>query len=410
LICALVGLVSPAFGTRLYLGEGRDMDVVFQFQLWNTTTFEAVNDSGKTLENRNDTYVRRGRFGIRGHLRPDFRYLFDFAYDSIGKNEASAGTGNAEVQGTSNLYFAIWDAFLTYAIQADWLYFTAGYFRPQVGREAITTAFQVNSFPKALPNTYYREHIIGRSAGRETGVNLGGLHHGGGWGIHYNFGYFDTNHEKIVGDRDGGVLWSPLWTWRLAVDLGDPELESYDIAYKTNYFGQRNGITLVVNGTYQDRTNPQVDLAGNYRGGFKSNDSVGFEVLANFGPWNLSAEYDLMHRTFPAEFVQDNEAITAPEYTDRVWFVRSGFNIDLGNGHLLEPVAMYTRFTGDPHSAFYPNGIEEVLDFGFNWYQEKHRWKINLHFVMRDGEPISKYTDGQEAFGNYIGLGLQVVF
>ena len=61
-------------------------------------------------------------------------------------------------------------------------------------------------------------------------------------------------------------------------------------------------------------------------------------------------------------------------------------------------------------SAFFPNGVHEVLDVGVNWYLDENRLKVNLHYIAQSGSPVSFYSSGQDALGDYLGIGLQLVF
>jgi hypothetical protein len=408
---SLLPATAPA-GTRVELGEDRDMNLYFLVQFWNPITFDAVGPEGQELGTRSDLYLRRARLGVQGNFRSDIRYVFNFAYDNVGKDIVSGSTGKAQSQ--ENQEFHIWDAFCTLKLHPELFHLTLGYFRPQVGRESITTGFKVNSFPKALTNSYPREHILGRGPGRETGINLGGLYQSCCWGLNYNFGLFDPNHERIVGTAGGGVRWAPLWAGRVAMTIGDPEMGSYGLTYDTNFFGQREGITLAINGTYQGRTNQTYDPENfpeqPYRGGFEKNTLAGIDLLANYDNLNLTAEYDILTRHFTPLFAAESAGLTCNEFTDRVWFIRVGYNLTLPGEDFLEPAVMFTRFAGDRNSAFYPAGVHELVDVGLNWYLDRHRWKINLHYIWQHGEPTSKFSSGEDALGDFLGLGFQLVY
>lgn len=70
-------------------------------------------------------------------------------------------------RGTANV--GLWDSFLQWKVSSDLFHVTAEYFRPQISRENITAAFNVNSFEKAPSQNYVRQSVIGRG----TGINLG---------------------------------------------------------------------------------------------------------------------------------------------------------------------------------------------------------------------------------------------
>jgi len=123
--------------------------------------------------------------------------------------------------------------------------------------------------------------MVGRTTGRETGLNLGGLYLGPGWSLNYNAGLFDPTNKSIVGS---GSIWSPLLTSRVALTIGDPEMRKNKISYVQSYYGRRNGFNVRLNFARQGET----EL-------FKSTRLYG----ANFGElWavDFSAEYDWLFR------------------------------------------------------------------------------------------------------------------
>jgi hypothetical protein len=413
----LLAAAAPAdvrAGARIELGDGRDLEVSFMAQLWDVTTFDAAGAGGAPAADRSDLFVRRGRFGVKGQAYPRVSYRVWFAYDNLGKDPLSAAPGGVQAD-NKDLY--VWDAYFTIALDDTWAHLTAGYFRPQIGRESITSAFAVNSLVKALANGYLREHVVGRSNGRETGLNLGGLLRGDGRGLRWDVGIFDTNHAGIAGS--GGAEWAPLWTGRLALTLGEPETDRYGLGYAVNDFGERPGLTVAVNGSWQGQTVETVlesfdlvnGLVRTYLGGFRRNASWGADLRLNRGPLSLTAEYDVLHRRFGAPLVATADDLHGDEYTDRVGHVRAGWNLFLRNGQVLEPTLMYSRFAADRLSALHPGGEHELLALGVNWYLDRNRWKVALHWVRQDGEPVSGYGGSSgDRRGNFLGLGLQFMF
>jgi hypothetical protein len=407
LVLSIAFLHCPARAVQVFAQNDRTLDATFMIQFWNVTTFDAHNLDGDKVADRSDFYIRRGRFGIKGKFNEDVSYCFTFAYDNVGKDAMTSSTGTP--QDSSNKEYYLWDGFCTVTLQPSWANLTVGYFRPQVGRESITSAFNVDSFTKGLPNSYLRPHLVGRSNGRETGINVGGLNHSGRWGLNYNFGLFDTNHDKIAGY--GGYDWAPLLAGRVAVTIGDSEMKTYGLNYKVNYFDQRRGVTMALNGTWQGQTNQNIseDLGG-YLGGFKNNALAGADILANYGPLSLTAELDVLHREFLRDAFGLFSGAPGPEYTDHVWLLRAGYDMPLAGNRFLEPVVMWTRFEGDRLSAFYPGGEDEVLSLGLNWYLDGNDWKVVLHYVWQDGHPVSQYSSRSDSKGDFLGLGMQMVY
>ena len=394
-------------GAKFTVKEGVDMDIFLAVQSWAIYTMDARDADGEPVDDRLDFMIRRGRLGVQGNLRPRLAYRLWMAYDNLGKNGFSANPGTP--QSYDNKEFYIWDAVFTWAADSTWANVTFGYFRPQVGRESITAAFQVNSFEKALENNYLREHLVGRSSGRETGVNVGGLVPLD-WGmLNYNMGLFDTNHEKIAG-KGGGSNWSPLLAARIAFSIGDPEMKQYTQAYAINYFGRRFGVTLAANYAWQGTTN-EAGSYGRYISGFKSNSVFGLDLLANWQGWTFNAEYDQLAREF-SDILVGFQAVPAGDYQNTVYHIRAGYDIPLSKGRFIEPAAMFTRFEGDEDAALYTGGWHEMLDFGLNYYLDQNRIKVSLHYVRQDGEAKSLYQSqaGKDEKGSFIGLGVQMMF
>jgi hypothetical protein len=157
---ALLNNQSANAAPTFYFGDGKKLTIFQMVQVWNVYTI----DNGTTgYDARNDVYIRRGRIGVKGKLAKNIKFKVWFAYDNLGKDPYSASTGgknyetNAKVKinnktykvkGLTNREFYIWDAIWTWVADKEWANISIGYFRPQVGKESITTAFKVISFQK----------------------------------------------------------------------------------------------------------------------------------------------------------------------------------------------------------------------------------------------------------------------
>jgi hypothetical protein len=342
----------------------------------------------ENVANRFDFSARRARFSITGRVTEgldlDFRIVF--YYDNLGRDRFTGGRSSPG-DGT----VGVWDAFWTWHAQPTWAAITMGYFRPQIGRENLTSGFQTNSSMDKLPTqVYQRAHTVGRSSGREMGINVGGLRNRSKWGLNYNVGLFDTCHAGVTGQTSGGDLWAPLVVSRVALSLGQPEMQSYGIDYQVNYFNRRKGATLAAAYARQGANNA-----------FHRNETVSFDLLANYSSLNLDAELDLLRR----------RTLSLVQYTDRVWHIRSGYNIRAPHSTWLEPVVAVVKFRGDRLSALYPNGRDRQLDVGLNWYVRETRVKLNVHCTRQKGSGVSNYSDGATFLrGNMVGLGVQLVY
>src|SRR5690606_18566745 len=126
-------------------------------------------------------------------------------------------------------------AYLTWKVSNnELLNLTFGYFHPQISRECITGDMLVNSFDKAVSQGYIRQHVNGKGYGRSTGINIGGLKKYEFFTIAYNSGFFNNNTtaEDLKNTPEtSGLFWSPLFSNRLALTIGDAEKSAYSINY-----------------------------------------------------------------------------------------------------------------------------------------------------------------------------------
>ncbi len=376
-----------------------------QMQGWGVYSLErsAEVDGSPGLdkvEQRSNIYIRRGRLGFKGQPYENLSYILSLYFDNAGHDSLSASRGGT-LPGTSGgsrnaltggpATVGLWDTFLTWKLSdSDLFHLTGGYFRPQISRESITAAFNVNSFEKAINQGYVRDAVIGRSYGRGTGINLGGLQHEGNFGFNYNLGIFnkvttgDEATNPALAETEGSES-SLVYVGRLAMSFGDPEMKKYGIGYTINYFGKRNGLTLAVNGSTQDET-PL----------YESNKVIGGDFLWNYKAINLDGEFFWIFKRNNGENAYSRS---------RTGHIRGGYNFYLNNGTVLEPSLMVSGFYGEEGADHL--GRDLVVDAGVNWYLDENRYKLYLHYVMQDGDGDNMvYNPTKYSYGDYIGLGL----
>lgn len=381
-----------------------------QLQGWGVYSMErsAQNDGDNGLDKadqRANFFFRRARLGFRGTPYKDLSYTLSLYYDNAGHDSMAATRATTNPNTTdgrrtqvSIATVGLWDSFLTWKVsQSDMFHITAGYFRPQISRESLTAAFNVNSFEKAPSQNYVRQSVIGRGFGRGTGINFGGMKHNDGFGINYNVGAFNKvttggtreSDDQRLGETQGDQN-SLVYVGRFAMTFGDPEMEKYGLGYNINYFGKRKGLTVAVNGSTQERTPV-----------YKANKVIGGDILFNHGSWNVDGEFFYI-------YLKD---IGQKDYARaRTGHFRVGYNIFLKNGTILEPAAMVSGFYGEPGSDNI--GRDTVYDVGLNWYLDQNKYKFYVHYVKQDGDgdnlvhsPGTDGTDGYH-FGDYAGVGL----
>ncbi len=365
-------------------------------QIWDVFTTKTMLTKAK---NRNDLYIRRGRFGAKGKLIDSLSFKVVFAYDGLGKNELTAATGGANTtagkgtDGEENKDLYVLDAMGVWKIDSEKINLVFGYFRPQIGRESITTGFRTTSFQKSLNNSDLRKHLIGRSTGRETGLNLGGLILKKDFSFNYNVGIFDTNNVKNTGNQVGkptvgdGKKWSPVITFRFAFTFGDPEMKKYKIGYKQSYYGKRNGTTIALNYAFQDET----DL-------FKKNKVYSIDILSNYKSIDIKTEYDWLYR----------KNLSDQEGTDTIWDIKVGYNFRLNNGSLVRPTIMLSKENVDKDlNKDYVSDLsgiaskKELTEISLNWLLNEDKFKLSLSY---------DWGKTKDKKWSYIGAGLQLIF
>jgi len=397
---ALINAPSANAAPTFYFGDGKKLTIFQMVQVWNVYTLETYNKPD--YDARNDIYIRRGRIGVKGKLRKDISFRVWFAYDNLGKDPYSASTGGknyetkVKVDGTTyssqeNREFYIWDAMWTWHLDPEWANITIGYFRPQVGKESITTAFKVISFQKSIPNFQPRRHIVNRGPGRETGINWGGL--ALNKRLNFNFGIFDT--DKYTGEN-----WSPMFAARVAWSFGDPEHKKYKMGYTQTYYGKRKGVTVGFNYTYQGETDY-----------FKKNTMLGFDILANYGPVDFNAEYDILERT---DFNTNGD-----DYKNYTWSAKIGYNFKLDNGQIIRPAFMISAHDADDIFKTNPSGSgidsslkrdEELYEVSLNWLINKDKLKLNISYTWGSKDDLTTTSDDNAKDWSYIGVGFQFIY
>lgn len=416
--CAAVADAQPDT-TRpvqwLQPNPGAALKASAMLQLWSTYTigqevYDANAQSYRRVDDRLNIYFRRARLLMRGEPYHGFKYYLSMHFDQAGHDLLSATQGptnNAEPS------VGIWDVFIQWQLPVgkDQLHLTAGWFRPQFQRESITTGWGVSSLEKAMSQNYVRTHLTGRGPGRAAGINLGGMVKGNKLSLLYNAGIFNPLLTGLNGNSVGRQF-SPLLTGRLSLAIGDPDMEQYGIAYGTNYFNERKGISIDLNIAGQGATDQ-----------FWRAAAWGPGVLLNYGRWNIDGEWMFLQRQGRRD---DAGLFTARTGTGHI---RAGYNIPVGK-FMLQPSAMMMRFKGamdasgqaDARLLRFSSGSEQTLDFGLNYYLRKRDMVIQLHYTLHSGDAgdagegstvnayFNQQTVGAIRRGNWIGLGMNAIF
>ncbi len=309
--------------------------------------------------------------------------------------------------GTNNESFprvGLLDAFLLWKVPSlgEKLAATAGYLRPQYGREHISGGFVVNSLEKMATQNYLRGHLIGSVPGRAQGLDIGGLVPLGHprLNLRYDAGLFLPPVE-----RSGGFPW--LLTVRTVWQWGQPESRAYGMNHRINHFGRREGLSLAINVAWRSASG----IADASRG-------IGADILLNHGPFQLDAEIHRLDRL--------RAGSGASVYHTYTGHVRLGCNVWRTPRGTLEPVASWVFFRGGMDAgaqqraveAALPAGRESALEVGLNWWLDPqtviqlfHTWREGAPGAAGPGASVNPYFFQPEVGairrGHWLGLGLR---
>lgn len=417
LIILLLGFSAESASPKwMKLDSNFKIEPFFMLQLWGVYSHETGADFEKTgeyeaVDDRFNLHVRRGRLGFKGAPYKNLKFSFVAFFDGLGRDALSSSIGPAN--SPLGQVFGVWDAFISWKIlNSDGLNMTAGFFRPQLGRESITSGYATTSGEKAMQQNYLRNHLVNSGPGRALGFNFGGLalNSNKNFGMDYNVGFFNPTNTSSISNT-GGKSWAPLLVGRAALHFGDPEKDKYSIGYKTNFYNKRKGLSLGFGGSYQGET----DI-------FTQSTALSGDLLFNWKYFNLDAEYNLMNR-------KDDRIVSVydPErnidYTIEAGHIRASWNINIGD-YILEPVVMYEEFWGT-NDANEKTDAGKVKSFtgkvitknvGVNFYLNQHKFKIIAHYLINQGSNGRNVWNSQSALGlpldrgNYFILGLNAIF
>lgn len=343
---------------------------VLAIETWITLSMdEKIKE--EEIENRLDVLARRFRFGGKGKPYSWLCYNFEFSMDWLGKDAYSSTEGS--YSGVS-----IWKAFITAnpLKNSELLHLHAGYFQAVISREYNTSPWGISSFDKSRASWHLRNYMTGKGNGIASGLGLGGLKNYNNIGFSYRIGLFSPEQQE------GAKYANPLITARLMLTLGQPEQTNYAFMLSGNQWRKRNGITLGFGASRKGKTENE-DLAWN------ESLAYGTDLLINYRGWRLDGEYYLMER---------NYNLTSFNATE--WHLRASFNIAAG-ATFVEPSFLVEKYDGKGEKTLYKFiGDELTYDAGVNWYLDKEKLKLALHYIIQEGT-------ASKCVGNYFGLGLQ---
>ena len=321
--------------------------------------------------------VHRARLWFRGKVHDRVNYVLHLAFDRIGADEYAmlqAGPlGPARP-------LAVQDALVQYDVfGTKALRISAGFLRPNVGRESNTPVPAVGTHEPGLTSFLARRMTTGTGHGRAGGIDLGGRFENLAGdslplALIYHAGAFTPTREGMGADgtqysNSLGLQGAPLFGGSLSLVFGSlSHMRAGDLLFLPNPWS----IDWTV-------------MLGGAASAQMKNDFFDRTVVQSYYA-NASA-YGVY---FDGEFVTaERKLATGGRMSNRAYHARLGYNIWLDRS-ILSPFAMYTQLNGDDFSSIGTSAVDDfgmalgtgsLVDAGFNWHFRAHKLRAGFHVI-----------------------------
>lgn len=344
---------------------------IVSVQSWMTYSMNEEK-SGVEYADRFNAAFRRLRFGAKGTPYKWLSYELELKLDGLGEDSYAATKGSYKG-------LDIWKAYISAKLSKnDLIYLHAGYYWAAISRDCNTSPWAVSSFDKTAADGYLRNFMTAKTNGIESGFGFGGLKNWEKFGFSYRIGAFSPTAYASK------EYFNPLLTARVSLSFGDPEQKTYSYMLTGNHWNKRNGVTLSFGGASQGKVDTGTTA-------FDDSKAYGSDIMASLGGFKLEGEYYKMKR----------ELAGNDDFKGTEWFIRCGYNFAF-KSTFIEPTVTYDSFEGEGESTLFSYiGNDKSLDLGVNWYLNKDKLKMGVHYINQKGSVSSNV-------GDILGLSLQV--
>ena len=344
---------------------------VLAIELWGLYATSG-NDTESSQFQRTDMMFRRFRLGAKGNPYTWVKFAFQLSLDRLGEDVYIPVKGS--YKGIN-----LWNAYVTLKAlpNSELLNVHVGYYWAGISREFITSPYSSGSFDKTRANWFLRHFITGKGNGIEGGIGAGGLKKWHNFGIAYRLGVFEP--QAFISEQYA----DKLYTGRFMLSIGQAEQTSYKFMLPGNQWRKRKGITIGV-GAFTQKNGMVSDSLF-----FNKSCAYGADVLFNYKGLRIDGEYFMFTRV----------ADGLDSFYGSQAHIRLGYSLVIANKY-FEPVISYDRYVGEGNGQLYGFiGFDETWDIGINWYLNKDKLKLALHYI----EQNSNFSGS----GDYFGLALQ---
>lgn len=365
--------ISTSLLPFLEVNKDKMFRPIVALETW--ATYSTGEEKSETeYADRGDILFRRFRFGACGSPYSWLKYSFQLHFDRLGEDDYASTKGSYGGLG-------IWNAYITVRLlkNSELLNLHAGYYWAAISREYNTSPWAVGSFDKTRAAWYMRNFVTGTGNGIESGIGMGGLKNFENFGISYRIGTYEP--QAYASSKYANRLYAA----RIMFSFGDPEQSTYKYMLPGNQWRKRTGVTIGIGGSTQSN-GKLTDTTF-----FDNSIAYGADLLINYKGLSINGEYFILKRT--AEDV-DN-------YEGTQWHVRAGYSFVVGSKY-LEPVITYEKYDGKGAKSLFKHiGDDNTLDIGINWYLNKDKLKLSLHYIIQEGSVSTN-------IGDYYGIACQI--
>lgn len=324
-------------------------------EIWSTYSY-GESKNNETYAPQLDLHFRRLKFGGKGKANDRLTYNFLLHADRLGENTYAS---------TKNSYqgLGLWHAMMSARLSphSDALNLVAGYYNIAVSRSSYTSCKALGTLDKAQTDWYLRKFLTGKGNGIESGMGIGGYSNLERLHLDYRASIFipqATQHPH------GSPL---LYTGRISLNSEKTPAFNYLIKHQ-NWVKQKN-ISCALGAAYQQN-------------GY-INDSIRFTHSAALGSdMHLHYQGLILEGSLYQLF---REAENIPDFSATLWHIKALYNFTVKTQH-LEACCSYQNYrTEGSKSLFKHIGDDTSMDLGLNWYINKDKVKMTLHYIMQSG-------------------------
>lgn len=342
-------------------------------EIWSTYSY-GESKNNETYAPQLDLHFRRLKFGGKGKANDRLSYNFLLHADRLGENTYASSKNS--YQGL-DLWHAIMCARLS--PHSDALNLVAGYYNIAVSRSSYASCKVLGTLDKAQTDWYLRKFLTGKGNGIESGMGIAGYSNLERMHLDYRASVFlpqATQHPN------GSSL---LYTGRISLNSGKTQTFNYLIKHQ-NWVKQKS-ISWALGAAFQQNGYINDTLQ------FKHSAALGSDMHLHYQGLILEGSLYQLFRN--AQNISD--------FSATLWHVKTLYNFKIKEQH-LEACCSYQNYNASGNKSLFKHiGDDTTVDVGINWYINKDKVKMTLHYIHQAGAASMNN-------GDYMASSLMLIF